>query len=213
MRGFAARSDGRYDPTMIDAETRRRRPQLAPVLAPLLAVLVAGATVFALSLWARTTVVVLVRHAEAGTSQTGDPDLSPAGEARASQLGPFLEDALAGRAVDYLYSADLRRSQQTAASVANQFKVPINLVGNADWSRLASRILREHRGSTVAVVAGTAQLQSLVRRLYGAPVTFDETDYSVVLVITRPSLGAPRLLKLHYGAPLEVPAEPEQNSL
>jgi phosphohistidine phosphatase SixA len=197
---------------MTDAKTRRRRPQLAPVLAPLLVVLAAGATVFALSLWARTTVVVLVRHAEAGTAETGDPDLSPAGEEQARRLGPFLEDALAGRVVDYLYSAELRSSQQTAASVANQFKVPINLVGNADWARLASRILREHRGATVAVVGGPAQLQSLVRRLNGEPVTFDETDYSVVLVITRPSLGAPRLLKLHYDAAPEPSAAPESNS-
>ena len=198
---------------MIDAQTRRPRPQLAPVLGPLLAALVAGATVLALSLWARTTVVVLIRHAEAGTSQTGDPDLNPAGEARARLLGPFLEDALAGRAVDYLYSSDLRRSQQSAASVANQFKVPINLVGNAEWARLASRILSEHRGSTVAVVGGTAQLQSLLRRLNGEPVTIDETDHSVMFVITRPSLGAPRLLKLHYGATPETLSGPETNSL
>jgi broad specificity phosphatase PhoE len=195
---------------MTDQQTRRRRrPRLAPVLAPLLALLVAGATVFALSLWARTTVVILVRHAEPGTSETGDPDLSAAGEARARGLGTFLEDALAGHAVEYLYSADLRRSQQTAASVANQFKVPINLLGNADWTGLASRILKEHRGSTVAVVGGTAQLQVLLRRLSGSALTFDEPDYSLVLVVTKPSLGAPRLLKLHYGSSPEPQPEPD----
>jgi broad specificity phosphatase PhoE len=182
------------------------------VLTPLLALLVAGATVFALSLWARTTVVILVRHAEPGTAETGDPDLSPAGEARARGLGAFLEDALAGRAVDYLYSSELRRSQQTAAAVANQFKVPINLLGTADWARLASRILKEHRGSTVAVVGGAAQLQVLARRLSGAALTFDEADYSVVLVVTKPSLGAPRLLRLHYGATPEPRPESDFES-
>lgn len=192
---------------MTDPEIRRRRrPQLAPVLIPLLALLVAGTTTFALSLWARTTVVILVRHAEAEASETGDPDLSAAGETRARRLGPFLEDALAGRAVDYLYSADLRRSQQTAASVSNQFQVPINLLGKADWSRLASRILGEHRGSTVAVVGGTAQLEGLARRLGGAPLAIDDADHSVVLVVTRPSLGAPRLLRLHYG-PVQEPRQ------
>jgi phosphohistidine phosphatase SixA len=196
---------------MTDPGTTRRRPQLAPVLAPLLAMLVAGVTVFALSLWARTTVVVLVRHAEPGTAATGDADLSPAGEARAGQLGPFLEDALVGRALDYLYSADLRRSQQTAASVANQFKVPINLVGSGDWSRLASRILRDHRGATVAVVGGTTQLQGLLRRLNGEALPFDDSDYSVVLVVTRPSLGAPRLLRLHYGAAPEPVLGPDES--
>lgn len=196
---------------MIDPVTRqRRRPQYAPLMFALLALLVAGGTMLALSFWARTTVVVLVRHAEAGVSPTGDPDLSSAGEARARRLGPFLEDALAGRAVDFLYAADLRRSQQTAASIANQFKVPINLLGSADWMRLANRILREHRGSTVAVVGGAQQLQGLARRLVNAPLAPEEADYSWVLVVTTPSLGAPRLLRLHYGAPPE-PSPPGES--
>ena len=120
---------------MTDPQTRmRRRPLLAPLLLPLLALLAAGVAVFALSLWTRTTVVVLVRHAEAASSQTGDPDLSPVGESRARRLGPFLEDALPAGEVDHLYAADTRRAQQTAASVANQFKLPINLLGSSDWA-------------------------------------------------------------------------------
>lgn len=198
---------------MIDPVTgQRRRPQYAPLMIPLLVLLVVGGTMLALSLWARTTVVILVRHAESGVSETGDPDLSPAGEARARRLGPFLEDALAGRAVDFLYAADLRRSQQTAASIANQFKVPINLLGSADWMRLANRILREHRGSTVAVVGGAQQLQGVARRLANAPLAPDEADYSWVLVVTTPSLGEPRLLRLHYGAPSESRPSSETKS-
>jgi len=185
---------------MNDPQTwQRRRPQLAPVMIPLLVLLVVGATMLALALWARTTVVILVRHAESGVSETGDPDLSPAGEARARVLGPFLEDALAGRGVDFLYATDLRRAQQTAASIANQFKVPINLLGSADWARLANRVRREHRGSTVAVVGGPQDLQGLSRRLLNVPLVLDEGDYSAILVVTVPSLGAPRALRLHYG--------------
>ena len=50
---------------------------------------------------------------------------------------------LPGRAVDHLYAANTRRSQQTAVSVANQFKLPINLLGGDDWGDFASRLRRE----------------------------------------------------------------------
>jgi broad specificity phosphatase PhoE len=173
---------------------------------------VAGGTVFGLSLWARTTVVILVRHAEAATSETGDPDLSPTGESRARRLGPFLADVLSGRTVDYLYSADLRRAQQTAASVANQFQVPINLLGASDWSGLAGRIQREHRGATVVVVGAATELAGLARRLGNATIAIDADDYASVLVVTAPGLGPPWLLRLRYGeGPERKPVSAKQS--
>jgi broad specificity phosphatase PhoE len=177
----------------------RRKPLLAPLLLPLLALLAAGVAVLAVSLWARTTVVILVRPAEAATSQTSDPDLSPAGESRARQLGPFLADALPAGAVDHLYAADTRRSQQTAASVANQFKLPINLLGGSDWAGIASRIRREHRGATVVVVGYSASLEAVARRLAGSAVTLEESDFGSIFVVVLPSLGQPQVLRLRYG--------------
>ncbi|MDH4105743.1 MAG: histidine phosphatase family protein, partial [Gammaproteobacteria bacterium] len=136
----------------------RRRPFMAPLLIPVLGIVMAAAGVFWLGSWARTTVVVLVRHAEAGTSASGDPDLSPAGEKRVAPLGTLVADMLADRKVDYLYAADTRRAQQTAAPVANEFKLPINLIASSDWSGLAARIKREHRGKTVMVVGYASTL-------------------------------------------------------
>ncbi len=127
----------------------RRRPHLAPLMVPLLIALAAGAGIWWLGSWARTTVVILVRHAEAAPGTAGDPDLSQAGEARVRGLGEFLAGILAGDKVDYLYAADTRRAQQTAAPIANQFKLPINLLASSDWAGFAGRIKREHRGETV----------------------------------------------------------------
>ena len=177
----------------------RRKPLLAPLLLPLLALLAAGVAVLAVSLWTRTTVVILVRHAEAATSQTSDPDLSPAGESRARQLGPFLADALPAGAVDHLYAADTRRAQQTAASVANQFKLPINLLGSSDWAGIASRVKREHRGSTVVVVGYSASLEAVARRLAGSTIALEEGDFGSILIVVLPSLGQPQVLRLRYG--------------
>lgn len=179
----------------------RRRLQLAPLLVPLLVLLAVGTGMLAVAWWARTAVVILVPHAEAGASDTGDPDLSPAGETRAHRLGPFLADVLPGRVVDHLYAAGTRRSQQTAVSVANQFKLPINLLGGSDWGDLASRLRREHRGSTVVVVGHAEALRGLAERLGTGALPLAADDHASLFVLVSPGPGEPRLLRLSYGDP------------
>jgi len=177
----------------------RRRPLLAPLLVPLLAVIAAGAGIFWMGTWARTTVVVLVRHAEAARVTSGDPELSPEGAERAAVLGAFLADALPGRAVDHLYAADTRRAQQTAASVANEFKLPVNLLAASDWARIASRIRREHRGETVVVVGYASTLPGVLGQLSAAKFVLEDDDYSSVFVVVVPTPGQPRVVRLRYG--------------
>lgn len=182
----------------------RRRVQLAPLLVPLLLLLAGGAGMLAVAWWARTAVVILVPHAEAGASDTGDPDLSPAGDSRARRLGPFLADVLPGRAVDHLYAASTRRSQQTAVSVANQFKLPINLLGSSDWGDLASRLRREHRGSTVVVIGSVDALRGLADTLGTGALPLADDDHASVFVLVSPGPGEARLLRLRYGEPATV---------
>jgi broad specificity phosphatase PhoE len=177
----------------------RRRPLLAPLLIPVLGVLAAGAGIYWLGTWARTTVVVLVRHAEAATSTNGDPDLSAAGEKRVAGLGTLLADVLGPAKVDFLYSADTRRAQQTAAPVANQFKLPINLVASSDWAGLAGRIKREHRGKTVVVVGYATTLPTLLSQLSGSSVAMAEDEFDSIYVVVMPSPGETRILRLRYG--------------
>ena len=186
----------------------RRRLNLVPLLVPLLAVIVAAAGVVWLSYWTRTTVVILVRHAEAQASTTGDPDLSPAGERRAALLGSFLADALPGRAINHLYAADTRRAQQTAASVANQFKLPINLLAGSDWSGLVSRIKRDHRGETVVVVGYATTMPAVLNQLSASHLALEPDDFGSVFVVVMPSPGQPRTVRLRYGdLPKPIAAE------
>lgn len=185
---------------MADHLTRpRRRPLMAPLLVPLLIAIAAGAGIFWLGTWARTTVVILVRHAEPASSTTGDPDLSPAGERRVQGLGEYLAGVLAGGKVDYLYAADTRRALQTAAPIANQFKLPINLLASSDWDGVAARIKREHRGETVAVVGYASTLPGVVDRLSATHVALADDEYGAMFVVVIPSPGQTRVLKLHYG--------------
>jgi len=179
----------------------RRRPLLAPLLIPMLGLLAAGAGIYWIGTWARTTVVVLVRHAEAATSNNGDPDLSAAGEARVAELGDTLADFLGPAKVDYLYAADTRRAQQTAAPVANQFKLPINLLSSSDWAGLADRIKHEHRGKTVVVVGYATTLPMVLSQLSGGSVAMAEDEFDSIYVVVIPSPGESRVFRLRYGQP------------
>ena len=175
-----------------------RRPHLAPILVPLLIALAAGAGIWWIGTWARTTVVILVRHAEAESTQSGDPDLSKAGEARVRGLGEYLAGVLAGGKVDYLYSADTRRAQQTAAPIANQFKLPINLLSSSDWAGLPSRIRREHRGKTVVVVGYASTLPGVLSDLSATSAALAEDEYDSLFLVVMPSPGPTRVFRLRY---------------
>ena len=199
MAGPADHDYHRRMPEPLDPS--RRRPSLAPLLLPLLVLLAAGAGIFWLGSWARTTVVVLVRHAEPQASSGGDPDLSVAGERRVAALGGFLADLFVAGKVDHLYAADTRRAQQTAAPIANQFGLPINLLASNDWPTLAGRIKSDHRGETVVVVGYASTLPIVLEQLADAKADVGEDEFGSVFVVVLPSPGQPRVLRLHYRAP------------
>jgi phosphohistidine phosphatase SixA len=182
----------------------RRKPHHAPILLPLLALLAAAAGVFWLGTSARTTVVIVLKHAEAATEPRGDPDLSPAGEARASGLGDFLAEVLAGGKVDYLYAGDTRRAQQTALPIANRFALPVNLLAPGEWEGLASRLRSDHRGSTVVVVGYASTVPNLVASLAGEGGRVTEAADGMAYVVVIPSPGSTRLFQLRYGPPADA---------
>jgi len=177
----------------------RRRPHLAPILIPLLIALAAGAGIWWLGTWARTTVVILVRHAEAQTAASGDPDLSKTGEARVRGLGQYIAGVLAGDKVDYLYAADSRRAQQTAAPVANEFKLPVNLLASSDWAGFASRIKREHRGKVVVAVGNASTIPAVLGDLSAENLALAEDDYDSLFLVVMPSPVPTRIFRLQYG--------------
>lgn len=186
----------------------RRRPLLAPLLLPLVVLLAAGAGIYWLGHSARTTVVVLVRHAEPQPAAGGDPDLSIAGERRVAELGAFLADLFVDGKVDHLYAADTRRAQQTAAPVANQFGLPINLLASNEWQPLAKKIRSEHRGETVVIVGYASTLPAVLEQLAGSRVEIAEDEFDAVFVVVLPSPGQARMLRLHYGGEAVTAPDP-----
>ena len=100
--------------------------------------------------------------------------------------GEYLARVLAGDKVDYLYAADARRAQQTAAPIANEFKLPVNLLASSDWAGFASRIKREHRGKVVVVVGYANTIPVVLGELSASSVAIAEDDYDSIFLSSCP---------------------------
>lgn len=179
----------------------RRHPLWTPLLLPIVAIGLAAAGIYWLGSWARTTVVVLLQPGEVAADVVADPELSRAGARRVEALGAALEDLLAGRTVDYLYAADSRRAQQTAAPVANQFGLPVNLLAESDWPALARRIRWEHRGDTVVVVGYARTIPTVVEALSGTQVALADAEYDTMFLLAKPSIGDTHVFRVRYQPP------------
>jgi broad specificity phosphatase PhoE len=67
--------------------------------------------------------VIIVRHAEKAASGGSDPDLAPAGRARADALARMLKDS-----VTTIFASEFKRTQETAAPTAKSAGVVPTIV-------------------------------------------------------------------------------------
>ncbi|MDW8284279.1 MAG: phosphoglycerate mutase family protein [Myxococcales bacterium] len=147
------------------------------------------------------TQVLIVRHAEKADT-SADPDLSPAGQARAQALAHVAAKA----GVQAIFVTQFRRTQQTAQPLAQQLGLPMVQVAASDTAGLVQRILARHAGQVVLVVAHSNTMAQIVSALGGPAIEpIREADYDNLLVVLRPPKGPVRLLHLRYGSPSEHP--------
>ena len=181
--------------------TRRRRTFLAPLW--LLAwggIAVLAAAIF---YWnsATTTTIVLVRHAEKQLGAIDDAPLTPQGELRAMRLAQMFGDSESLGRVQKIYVTSTRRSQQTAASLAQRLGIEPTVVeakiSNAD---LAHKVLSENRGGLAVVVGHSNTVPQLVGELTRSdkvPAMGDE-EYDTLYVVTVPTIGRASVLRMKY---------------
>lgn len=139
-------------------------------------------------------IIFLVRHAEradAGGPHQDDPKLSETGRARAAALAEELRDA----GVKTIYTSEMKRTQQTAASLAQLLGITPSIVPARDVSGLAAK-LKENSGNGL-VIGHSNTLPEIIKALgVATPVTIGENDYDdLFLVVLAPT---PRLIHLHY---------------
>ena len=136
-------------------------------------------------------VVVIVRHAEKAASGGKDPDLSPAGRARAEALARILKDSH----IAAIFTSEFKRTQETAAPTATAMKIAPTVIAAKDVAELVAKL---HQLSGNALVVGHGDtIPDIVRALgIDVPIQIPEDDYTELLIIT---LGdKPQLFRLHY---------------
>lgn len=181
--------------------TRRRRTFLAPLW--LLAwggiLMLAGAIIYWNS--ATTTTIVLVRHAEKQLGAISDAPLTPEGEQRAARLAQMFGDAEAYGRIGNIYVSDTRRSQQTAAGLAQRLSLtPVIVEGKSDAKALARRVMRENRGGRALIVGHSNTVPQLVAALAGVEnvPAMGEEEFDTVYFVTVPTIGKSSVLRMKY---------------
>ena len=152
---------------------------------------------------ARTTTVVLVRHAERDPITAVDPDpaLTAVGQTRAQILATAAGDA----GVSAIYVTDSRRTQQTAAPLATRLSLTprvFPIAGNPQQHArsIADDILNTRVGSTVVVVGHSDTVPLIIEALGFAPApTIATTEFGHLFVLMKRERGGSRLLTARYG--------------
>src|ERR1700753_2560587 len=167
---------------------RHRRPFLLPVwlsFAAVFALFVAALVTFFIYRSATTTtVVVLARHAEKDVSSIQDPPLSPEGEQRAVRLAQMFGHGQGVGKIDAVYVSDARRTQQTAAPLAERLgKQPV-VVPAADIKGTVAQVVHDHGGATVLIIGHSNTVPALIRELSGIEVgPLAEDEYDTLYVV------------------------------
>ena len=135
--------------------------------------------------------VVIVRHAEKAASGGNDPDLAPAGRARADALARMLKDS----GVTTVFASEFKRTQETAAPTAKSTGVAPTIVPAKDIAALVSK-LHQLKGKALVVAHGDT-IPNIAKALgIDTPIQIPDDDYTELLVVT---LGdKPELLRLHF---------------
>ena len=186
-----------------DHVSLRRQPLFTPIwLAAAGAFL--GLIVLACATWvwatADSTTVVVIRHAEKQLDAGNDPPLTPAGEARAARLVDLFGDAADPGHIDAVYVSATVRSRMTAAPLAAKLRLtPIVAPGDAP-AALARRVLHEHAGGRILIVAHSDTVNQIVGALGGEnPLPpMAEQNYGTMYIVSVPRIGRANVLHLGY---------------
>jgi len=145
------------------------------------------------------TTVIIVRHAEKNIEPNNpDPDLSPAGQARAQEIARMFGDS----GVQAIYATQYKRTQQTVAPLASRLGLSVSTIDAKQSAELTRRILSSNRGQTVFIAGHNNTVPEIVNILSGEnfPI-IPESEYDNMFIVTMYRFGKAKVLKVKYGAP------------
>jgi len=165
----------------------------------LLAAIFGGVIVFAyFSTFSRpVTTVILVRHAEKNIEpQNPDPDLSPAGQARALEL----TRVFANSGIQATYATQYKRTQQTVAPLASRLQLPIVAIDAKQSQEVVRRVLTDNRGQTVFIAGHNNTVPEIINLLSGENLPLiPESEFDNLYIVTIYRFGKAKLVQLKYG--------------
>lgn len=144
------------------------------------------------------TTVILIRHAEKIVDpNNNDPDLSPAGQARAQELVRMFADS----GVNALYATQYKRTQQTLKPLSDRLGIPVSIVDSKKTTDLVNQLLTDHRGQTI-IVSGHNNTVPEIIAAFGGPQfpVIPETEFDNLYIVTVYRSGKAKVVKLKYGA-------------
>lgn len=127
-----------------------------------------------------TTTFILVRHAEKGTDDPRDPDLSDAGKQRAQVLANLLKETK----VDAIYSTPYKRTKNTVSPLAQAKSIEVGSMGVK--MEEVDAILKKHEGGTIVLAGHSNTIPGIANYLTGTQdyKNFDDSDYDNILIVT-----------------------------
>jgi broad specificity phosphatase PhoE len=182
---------------------RQRRPFLAPIgLAALTGI--AAALILIVAAWllatARSTTIVVVRHAEQVMDGSPDPALTDEGQARAALLARMFGDRRLKNHIDAIYVSPALRNRLTAAPLAARLGLAPEIASQDDPRSFARRVLREHHGDRILIVGHADNMPALVEALSGVKdiPPIGAAEYGTMYVISAPRVGRANVLSVTY---------------
>jgi len=146
------------------------------------------------------TTIILVRHAEKNIEPSNpDPDLSPAGQARAQELARMFADA----GIKAIYATQYKRTQQSVKPLAEKIGVSPTTIDAKNTAELVKQIRAQHNGDVVFVAGHNNTVPEIIAAL-GSPQLpiIPETEFDNLYILTIQKDGVVKLLKMKYGSHL-----------
>ena len=145
--------------------------------------------------------VILVRHAEKKIvpPENKDPDLSPAGLARAQELAKMFGDS----GIKAIYATQFKRTQQTVKPLADKLGLPVTQVEAKKTTELVKQIRARNAGQVIFIAGHNNTVPEIIAALGGPQLPIiPETEFDNLYILTVQSDGSAKLLKMKYGSPI-----------
>ncbi|MHA7101035.1 SixA phosphatase family protein [Roseivirga pacifica] len=141
------------------------------------------------------TTFILVRHAEKGTDDARNPNLSEIGKARAEKL----KVVLASTEIAAIYSTPYKRTEQTVAPIATSLGLKVQPYDPSNMDIVVD-VLKAHKGKTV-LVSGHSNTTPIVANFLLGVEKFGwlkEDEYDKIFIVTVSDIGKGTVNVLSY---------------